>query len=61
MDIVKKLELIAKGFEAERVTDAQAKSAVPVLIEAIKEIRGLWAFKNSVGEALNRGDGSYRP
>lgn len=39
MDIIKSLEIIADGFASERVTNAQAKSIVPTLREAIDTIR----------------------
>ncbi|MBK7357471.1 hypothetical protein [Propionivibrio sp.] len=40
-DLVKKLRLIAKGFAYEKVTNAQAKSTVPHLNDAIATIEGL--------------------
>lgn len=40
-DLVKKLRLIAKGFAYEKVTNAQAKSVVPHLNDAIATIEGL--------------------
>lgn len=41
MDIVKALRLIEKGFEHEKVTDSQAKSAVATIQEAADEIERL--------------------
>ena len=40
-DLVKKLRLIAKAFAYEKVTNAQAKSTVPHLNDAIATIEGL--------------------
>lgn len=36
-----KLRLIARGFEYEKVTNAQAKSAVPALLEAADALESL--------------------
>lgn len=40
-DITEKLRLIANGFEREKVTNAQAKSAVPVMRDAAAALRDL--------------------
>jgi hypothetical protein len=38
---VKDLRLVARGFERERVTSAQAKSIIPLLIRAADEIESM--------------------
>lgn len=46
-DIVKSLRTVARSFELEKVTNAQAKSIIPILIQATSEIE-------SLREKLNR-------
>jgi hypothetical protein len=54
-DIVKRLWDV---INAGRIEDDHVRD---LLREAAYEIEGLRAFKRGVDEALNSGDGSYRP
>ena len=45
METIEALRLIARGFERERVTDREAKSAVPTILAAIDEIEVLTALR----------------
>lgn len=54
MTIIEKLLLIARGFERERVTDAQAKSAVETILEAAREIARLTQKRERTGDENGR-------
>ena len=45
----------------ELVTAEEVSAYVHKIVELTKRIEGLLSFKRSVDEALNSGDGSYRP
>ena len=66
METIEALRLIARGFERERVTDRQAKSAVPTILAAIAEIELLAeqlaaAIQNrEIAESLRKEAERYR-
>ena len=41
METIEALRLIARGFERERTSDRQAKSAVPTILAAVDELAAL--------------------
>lgn len=60
MDVLEKLSQIVRGFSHERITQAQARSIIPTLEEAIQEIQHLrgaaWAFSRGALGQHTAGD-----
>jgi 4'-phosphopantetheinyl transferase EntD len=65
MDVVEKLRLITVGFDVERVTSSQAKSAIPTLIAAQHEIDYLrdlvrWTYTKLHNQRFSNQDDALR-
>lgn len=61
--ILARIAWLADNFHYASYTQAQeiVCNAIDYIKSIGKELNGLRAFKRSVDEALNSGDGSYRP
>ena len=54
-------DVVAAGSGLPTASEAFEELQREILVQAQRQLRGLEAFKRSVEEALNQGDGSYRP